>query len=108
VIVIVVGTWAWRYEHLALFLTRRPGRDGGHVALTDVSLPEPTVARLTCESPTHRGETHLVALEAGPTLATLQAWARDRTPLFETLDDGHLELVRLDGPGSVTLRRLPG
>lgn len=108
VIVIVAGTWAWRYQQTALSLTHRPDRDGGNVALTDVSLPQPTVARLTCESPTHRLETHLVALESGPTLATLQAWVRDRTPLFETLDDGHLELVRLDGPGAVTLRRLPG
>jgi len=104
--VIVVGTWAWRYQLRALALARRPHRGGGEVALAEVRADEPHVVRLVCESPAHRVETHRVALDAGADLATLRAWARDQARLFETLDDGCLELVRLDGPGALTLRTL--
>ena len=42
VVVIVVGTWAWRYQLRVLSLVRRPDRDGGKVALTDgVGRPSP-------------------------------------------------------------------
>jgi hypothetical protein len=41
-----------------------------------------------------------------PPRATLEAWARDHARLFETLDGARRELVRLDGPGTVTLRKL--
>ena len=43
------------------------------------------MAVLTCESPTHRFETHLVALDDSSMLATLHGWARDHARLFETI-----------------------
>jgi hypothetical protein len=105
-IVVLVGTWAWRYQLRALALVRRPHRGGGEVALAAVSRAEPHVVRLVCESPTHRYETHLVALEPGPTLATLDAWARDHARLIARVEEACVELTRLDGPGTVTLERI--
>ena len=87
---------------------RRPHRGGGEVALAEVSRPEPTVVRLACELPTRRlRDAPRRALEPARHPRDAPGWARaPHARLFETLGDGHLELVRLDGPGAVTLRTL--
>ena len=106
-VVVLAGTWAWRYQLRVQALVRRPHRGGGEVALTAVLGPRTAPGRADLRNPRSTATRPTsFALDDSSVLATLHGWARDHARLFETIRDD-AELLRAGPPRRARCGRGP-
>ena len=112
VVVILAGTWAWRYQLRVLALFQRAADDETRlpeVRLTDVTITDADRVDLVLEHPNDASsERFAVAIDV-PSLAlsTLRRWHDGRARLLLIVPAGRniVRLRRLDGLEALTLRR---
>jgi len=112
VIVIVVGTWAWRYHVRLLHLLQSAADDRAglrEVRLAEVAVTDRDRVDLLVEDVARaRQERYAVAVdEPSVALATLQRWHHGRARLRLIVPAGRnvVRLRRRDGLEALTLRR---
>jgi hypothetical protein len=112
-VVVVTGTWAWRYQLRVLSLLRGSERRLDAlptVRLADVLITDRDRVALEVEHPgVERREQFAVALDVpSVALTTLQAWHDGRAPLILIVPEGR-NIIRFrcdDPPETLTLRRV--